>query len=61
MVGVFPVLFVGWKLFKKTKWLKPHEVVLRTREVDQIEEYTRNYVEQPASNKFNHILDKVFG
>ena len=61
MVGVFPALFIFWKFFKKTKWLKPEEVILRTREVDEIEEYTRNYIEKPASNKFNHVLDKVFG
>lgn len=46
MIGVFPVLFVGWKLLKKTKWLKPEEVDLR-KDVAEIEEYTRNYVERP--------------
>ncbi len=47
MIGVFPILFVSWKLFKKTKWLKPHEVDLY-KDVEEIEEYTRNYVECPA-------------
>jgi amino acid transporter len=28
MVGLAPILFVFWKLYKKTKWLKPHEVDL---------------------------------
>ena len=46
MIGVFPVLFVGWKMFKKTKWMKPEEVDLR-RDVDEIEEYTRDYVASP--------------
>ncbi|PQE17526.1 general amino acid permease protein [Rutstroemia sp. NJR-2017a BBW] len=43
MIGVFPVIFVTWKLIKKTKWLKPEEVQLRTREVEEIEEYTRRW------------------
>jgi amino acid transporter len=61
MVGVFPVLFTGWKFYKKTKWMKPEDVVLRTKEVDEIEEYTRNYVEPKAKNRFNGLLDKIFG
>ena len=46
MIGVFPVLFLGWKLLKRTKWLKPHEVDLQ-KDLDEIEEYTRNFVERP--------------
>jgi amino acid transporter len=61
MIGVFPVIFVGWKLLKKTKWLKPEEVVLRTREVDEIEEYTRNYVERIPPTRWHGYVDKIFG
>ena len=46
MIGVFPVLFIGWKLLKRTKWLKPEEVDL-LKDLDEIEAYTRNYVEVP--------------
>ena len=46
MIGVFPVVFLGWKLLKRTKWLKPHEVDLQ-KDLDEIEEYTRNFVERP--------------
>ena len=46
MIGVFPVIFIGWKLVKRTNWLQPHEVVLRTVEVDEVDEYTANYVER---------------
>lgn len=46
MIGVFPVLFITWKLFKKTKWLKPKDVDLYL-DVEGIEEYTRNFVPQP--------------
>lgn len=60
MIGVFPVIFVGWKLIKKTKWLKPHEVQLRTAEVDEIEEYTRNYVERIPKTRWHGYVDKLF-
>jgi len=49
MVGIFPVLFFGWKFVKKTKWLKPYEVDLHSG-VEEIEEYTRNYV--PSVSRF---------
>lgn len=60
MVGVFPVIFLGWKLVKKTKWLKPHEVVLRTHEVVEIEEYTDNFVE-PKRGPGEKALNMIFG
>lgn len=60
MIGVFPVIFVGWKLIKKTKWLKPEEVVLRTSEVDDIDEYTRNYVERLPKTRYHGWVDKIF-
>lgn len=46
MVAVFPILFVAWKLLKRTKWRAPHEVDLY-EDLEEIEEYTRNYVPDP--------------
>lgn len=46
MIFIVPVLFVGWKIIKKTKWLKPEEVDLY-KDVEEIEEYQRNYVPNP--------------
>ncbi|KAH7414049.1 amino acid permease/ SLC12A domain-containing protein [Phaeosphaeria sp. MPI-PUGE-AT-0046c] len=60
MVFLFPILFVGWKFLKRTKWHKPHEVDLVT-DLAEIEEYHRNYVEEPETNMFNRVLDKLFG
>ena len=48
MIGVFPVLFVGWKLLKKTKFVKSEDCDLY-RDVGEIEEYTRNYVPSPPA------------
>lgn len=43
MIFVFPALFAGWKLIKRTKWLKPNEVDL-LMDLDEVEAYTRVYV-----------------
>ncbi|EHY55765.1 general amino acid permease agp2 [Exophiala dermatitidis] len=58
-VAVFPILFVGWKLYKKTKWLKPEEVDLR-KDLDDIEEYERTYVPREPRNAFVKYFDKLF-
>lgn len=60
MVGITPLIFVGWKLYKKTKWLKPHEVVLRTKEVEEIERYTEDFVEveERGVKRFWNVLWK---
>lgn len=58
MIGVFPILFVGWKLIKRTKWLRPDEVDL-VKDLDEVEDYTRNYVPIPPKNKFFYYLDKA--
>ncbi|KAK3398263.1 putative carnitine transport protein [Sordaria brevicollis] len=46
MVGVCPVLFVGWKLLKKTKFYKAAEIDLY-KNLDEVEEYQANYVPVP--------------
>lgn len=49
MICVFPVLFISWKLLKRTKWLAPHEVDL-FRDLAEIEDYTRDYVHVPEKS-----------
>ena len=46
MIGLFPILYFGWKLVKRSKVRKAEEVDLKG-EVGEIEEYTRNYVPTP--------------
>ncbi|KAH7388630.1 amino acid permease/ SLC12A domain-containing protein [Pyrenochaeta sp. MPI-SDFR-AT-0127] len=60
MVFLFPILFIGWKILKKTKFIKAHEVDLVT-DLAEIEEYHRTFVEKPETNPFNRVLDKLFG
>ncbi|MCJ1441225.1 MAG: hypothetical protein MMC23_001711 [Stictis urceolatum] len=47
MIAVCPLLFVFWKWFKKTKWVKSHEADLY-KDLEEIEEYTRSFVEPPS-------------
>ncbi|OJK02570.1 hypothetical protein ASPACDRAFT_25506 [Aspergillus aculeatus ATCC 16872] len=47
MIAVFPIIYVGYKLFCRTKLWKPEEVDIMTG-VDDIDEYTKSYVEVPS-------------
>jgi amino acid transporter len=59
MIFVFPVLFIGWKLIKKPKWVKSEDADLYM-DLDEIEEYTKNYVETPPRNAFEKWFNWVF-
>ncbi|KAL1957134.1 hypothetical protein VTO42DRAFT_6277 [Malbranchea cinnamomea] len=59
MIGVVPIIYVGWKIAKRTKLLKPTEVDL-VRDLDEIEEYERNYVPQPPRNRAHKYFNKLF-
>jgi amino acid transporter len=60
MIGVFPLLYVIWKVVHKTKIHKPEEVDLQ-KGLAEIEEYERNFVPTKANTMFERVLDKVFG
>ena len=59
MIFVFPVLFLGWKFVKKTKWVKSEEADLY-EDLEEIEVYTKNYVETPPKNAFDKWFNKLF-
>ncbi|KAL7791568.1 amino acid permease/ SLC12A domain-containing protein [Trichoderma ceciliae] len=59
MIFVYPVLYFGYKFVRKTKILKPEEVDL-FEDIDEIEEYQRNYIPSPPKNGLEKILDKIF-
>lgn len=46
MIFVFPILWIGYKIVKRSKWVKPVEADL-DRDLDEIEEYQRNYIPAP--------------
>lgn len=46
MIAVFPILYFGWKFFKKTKFLAPEEVDI-FQDLQEIEEYHRTFVPTP--------------
>lgn len=47
MIGVFPVLYFGFKFLRRTSIRKVEEIDIITG-LEEIEEYTRNYVPEPA-------------
>lgn len=47
MIGVCPILYVGWKIIHKTRIYKPEEVDLQ-KDMAEIAEYERNFVEVPS-------------
>ena len=59
-VALFPALFFGWKLIKRTHWKKPHEVDLKG-EVEEIEEYTRSFRPEGSKNVVDKWFNIVFG
>ncbi|KAJ5231460.1 Amino acid/polyamine transporter I [Penicillium citrinum] len=59
MIGVFPVLYFGWKFFHRTKFLKPEEVDLVSG-LAEIEEYTRQYVPEPPKSSLHKYIGKIF-
>lgn len=46
MIFVCPALYIGWKFVHKTKIYTSHDVDLH-KDVAEVEEYTRNYVQAP--------------
>lgn len=44
MIFVFPVLFLGWKIAKRTRWVRSEEADLKENLLE-IEEYTATFVE----------------
>lgn len=46
MIGICPILFVGWKLLKRTRFHRSDEIDL-FKNLDEIEEYERSYVKSP--------------
>lgn len=59
MIGIFPLLYVLWKVIHKTKWVKSEEADLK-KDLDEIEEYDRNYVPTPYRNVADKWFNKVF-
>lgn len=60
MIFVCPVLFVVWKVVKGTKLRRAEEIDLVTY-VEEIDEYQRTFVEQPARFVLSHFSSLELG
>ncbi|KAI1171903.1 amino acid permease/ SLC12A domain-containing protein [Nemania sp. FL0916] len=59
-VALFPILYFSWKVAHKTTIYPSAQVDLK-QDLEEIEEYTRNYIPQPPSNIFSKWLNRLFG
>lgn len=50
MIFICPILFIGWKVIKKTKFYRPDEVDL-AKDLAEIEEYQSAYDRDLAMSK----------
>ncbi|KAI1818064.1 amino acid transporter [Poronia punctata] len=59
-VAAFPVLYVSWKLIHRSN-IVPSEKVDLQMDLDEIEEYTQNYIPSPPRNAFSKWFNRLFG
>ncbi|OCK86446.1 amino acid permease [Lepidopterella palustris CBS 459.81] len=59
MIFVFPVLYIGWKIIKRTEFKGPMDIDLQ-QDLEEIEEYTRNFVPTPDKNVVDKWFNKLF-
>lgn len=59
MIFLFPVIFLIWKLIKKTKMHSPEQVNL-TLNMSDIEEYEKAYVQEPPKTVVHKYMTKIF-
>jgi yeast amino acid transporter len=59
MIFLFPVVAVGWKLWKRTKWIKIQDIDLYAN-LEEIEDYERHYVPTPDRNRVDKYFNKLF-
>lgn len=58
-VVAFPVLYLGWKLIHKTT-IYPADKVDLQQDLEEVEEYTRNYTPPPPRNGFSKWFNILF-
>ncbi|KAF7338121.1 General amino acid permease [Mycena venus] len=60
MLGVAPVLFVFWKVFRRTTWQLAEDITFFVKEREQVDLYEDTYVADAPSSFFAKIGDFIF-
>ncbi|KIY65293.1 general amino acid permease AGP2 [Cylindrobasidium torrendii FP15055 ss-10] len=60
MIGVCPVLYVGWKLWHKTPFRALHEVTFFETEREQVDQYEENFVPEIPSSRLLRAWNWLF-
>lgn len=59
MIFVFPLLYIGWKLLKRTKIVKPEDADIH-RDAEEIDDYHNNFVPSKPRNAVDKWFNKLF-
>ncbi|KAJ7286055.1 general amino acid permease AGP2 [Mycena rebaudengoi] len=59
-LGIAPVLFVFWKIFRRTTWQSAEETKFFDKERADIDSYEDSHVQEPPSNIFARIGNFLF-
>ncbi|CAK5277619.1 unnamed protein product [Mycena citricolor] len=60
MLGLAPILFLFWKVFRRTKWQRSQDITFLDKEREQVDAYEEAYVAPITSGTFNRIMDFLF-
>ncbi|KAF9053945.1 general amino acid permease AGP2 [Hymenopellis radicata] len=60
MIGLCPVLFVGWKVYHKTPWRKPEDVTFFEAERELVDRYEDTFVEEIPSSRSLRVWNWIF-
>ncbi|KAJ6525661.1 general amino acid permease AGP2 [Mycena capillaripes] len=60
MLGLAPVLFIFWKVFRRTTWQRADHTTFFEKEREQVDLYEEMHVAEPSSNVFAKIGDFLF-
>ncbi|KAJ7510085.1 general amino acid permease AGP2 [Mycena galericulata] len=60
MLGIAPVSFMFWKLYKRTTWQRAEDTNFFDKEREQIDLYEDNYVPEPPSSIIAKIANFLF-
>ncbi|KAJ7940420.1 general amino acid permease AGP2 [Mycena leptocephala] len=60
MLGIAPVLFIFWKVFRRTTWQLAEDTTFFEKEREHVDLYEDTHVPEPPSNIFAKIADFLF-
>ncbi|KAJ7047019.1 general amino acid permease AGP2 [Mycena alexandri] len=60
MLGLAPVLFIFWKVFRRTSWQRSEDTTFFEKEREEVDLYEDTHVPEPPSGIFAKVADFLF-